>query len=169
MKKVILLMSLIFLLFSGTITAFTYAEQNKDIYLENETEFIRISNGIRTNNSSRLIPSGAIQGQNDVYEIYFEYEIFFNKDYDLDIAVDELSLSTGLLSEEALHELFNFEISVEYQNNVKVNNGLFDEIEDGSKAIVTITVSLNMPQNKLQYDAITTSTLDFTALFTIIK
>lgn len=169
MKKVILLMSLIFLLFSGTITAFTYAEQNKDMYIENEKEFITISNGIRTNNASRLIPSGAIQGQNDVYEIYFEYEIYFNNEYDLDIAVDELHLSSGLLTEDTLKELFNFETSVTYKENVKVNNGLFNEIEDGTKAIITVTVSLNMPQNKLQYDAITTSTLDFTTFFTIHK
>lgn len=167
MKKMILLISLVFLLFSGTMTVFTYAEQNKDLYLEDDKESIKIGTIVKSENNSRLIPNGAILKTNDVYEISFEYEIFFDDNYDLDIAVGELSLTNNELSNEILGRLFNFDIKVEYQENMKVNDGILKGTDNATRALVTVTISMNMPENKAQYDVLSTSSLDFTAFFTL--
>ena len=169
MKKVFLLISLIFLLLSGSVSVYSYAEQNKDLYLSENDQVIILNDSLKPKNNQTLIPLGAIQKSNDVYEVVFKYEIFIDEEFDVELLIDDLTFSTGNLSSEELGELFNFSVKYVEQSDQNFNNGLFNSNKTAKKVEVFITISMNEPTSFDQYQIVSRGNLNFKASFLAVK
>lgn len=101
--------------------------------------------------TNRLVPMGAILGQDDVTTIYYKYLVKSEEDIDLGVVIDEayfIKNETKYLDE---YNLLVFDYTIEETSDLE--------------SIVTIAVSLNMPENKTQYDLVSGSQITFNLKF----
>lgn len=169
MKKLVILMSLVFLFFTSSISVYAYNEQVKDDFLENENQFIMYNETLKAENNEKLIPVTAIRKVGDVYEVTFQYEIVHTKNYELDIAVSNLHITNKSISEERLSEIFTFDITKSLPESHQINKGIFQSSLEGENTIVTITITMAEPNSKTEFLNISGNQLFFDVIFTIHK
>lgn len=136
MKTVFFNVSLIFLLFMTTAVGFNYWHNQDAASLQNQFAFLRNDNlivqSVSTEDGKRLIPYGALKGQNDVDELVYVYHIELKDNYQLDITNTELEIRTE-------HDMLNaegyFTILVEV-------NYIENELNNRNEAIITVYIRL---------------------------
>jgi hypothetical protein len=168
MKKITILLGFVFLFFTSTIAVSAYNSPS-DYYLEQEKDIIQVNEMLQLNGEKNLIPLTAVLKQNDTYEIVYQYEVFYQEDYAFDVLVDSLAYSVEGLEEQRLNELFNIDVQVDIlDHQLYDDNVLFDDVF-ASKAIVTISVTMNEPNTVNEYKTLVLGQLYFDVNFSIIK
>ena len=155
-KRVVKFVFILFLLIIGfafTLTSFNMFNDEKvvsanQLNLNNKEEIVL--NQLVTNDSSkRLVPVGTILGVDDINEVVMEYEVLVNKnDVELIVQVDNVLIG----NEDSYSHLINIEISQEH-------------VDD--KYLVKAIISLNMPANETEYNAIANKQITFSLVFSV--
>ena len=155
-KRVVKFVFILFLLIIGfafTLTSFNMFNDEKvvsanQLNLNNKEEIVL--NQLVTNDSSkRLVPVGTILGVDDINEVVMEYEVLVNKnDVELIVQVDNVLIG----NEDSYSHLINIEISQEHLDD---------------KYLVKAIISLNMPANETEYNAIANKQITFSLVFSV--
>lgn len=145
--KSLLSIALVLLLVAVTALTFAYWDQltQEDNISINvgQGKRVTITETLQVDEDERLVPVGVVMGTNDVDSITVKYNVHiteFVDGYDLDITVTPI------------HDLL---VPV-------VTLGEFDE---NNEAEVTITFTLEMPNNEAEYNAVANKTLTYTVKF----
>ncbi len=135
MKLVLSAVSLIFLFLLNTTLGFSFWQVQADLELSSmfstRSNAAMIVQPVATENNARLVPYGALKGQNDVDEIVYVYTIDLNDDELVDIT--KLYLEVKNCQEKLrADDYFTTLIDVDYH-----------ELNDGSRqAWITVTIRL---------------------------
>ncbi len=136
MKTVLLYVSLIFLLVFNTAIGFNYWRNQDAANLQSQFAFLRKENlivqSVSTENGMRLIPYGALKGENDVDELVYTYRIQLEDNQRLDITNTELDIRT---EHDQLNAEGYFTITVEVLY-------VDDEWNESKEAVVTVSIRL---------------------------
>lgn len=168
MKKMLLVLVLIFILLGTSQKVISFFEEETEVILHENNSLYQLN--VTTNSdTNRLIPRTALLGVNDTYEIIYKYEIYVEDNVDLLSEITDLQILDSSLKAQKINDLFNFDISFEHFENEQIttrSNG-----EDVNAHLVKIYVKLTMNDIKdyAVYKEISGKTLNFTYLLTISK
>lgn len=146
-----------FVLLSSFLTGFTYEkwdtlpleEKYPDTIILNQKTTIVEQTTTSTN--KRLVPNGVLLTQDDVYIIYYSYIVNLDENYDLEVLLDKAYFIKGEDKYLDAYNLLNFEFNVERTSP--------------TIAKVTVSISLNEPKNKTEYDIVNNSHISFSLIF----
>ncbi|MBI9009993.1 MAG: hypothetical protein JEZ05_08170 [Tenericutes bacterium] len=142
-----------FLLLLGLSTIFSYklwAQQPVEdqfgevISLNNTSDIVQ---NLTSTQGKNLVPKGAILGIDDVDTLYYNYIIETEENTDFSVLIKRVVFSKDNLEYQDEHNLLVFDYVTEQISETRVS--------------LTISVSLNMPENKTVYDLICGSSISF--------
>ncbi len=102
---------------------------------------------VSTPSGKTLVPEGALLGQNDVTALDYTYLITADEGENLEVAVKDVVFLKDNLEFDDEYGLLVIEYSFETISNNEV--------------LLHVTMSLNMPENEVQYNSIAGHTLSF--------
>lgn len=106
---------------------------------------------LSSSSGKRLVPVGALMGENDVNELHFEYRIEMNTFQTLAIEILETNVVKGDQQTNQLDDLFTYTIT--------------QEKLDSEEILVSISVQMNMPETKMEYQMVSGSQVSFKLSF----
>lgn len=156
MKKVLALV-LIVLALGGSTLAFAWWD-NLETTQNNITvgvgEGVTISVDLEDQTAGTLVPSGVVMKTGDVTEVEVEFEVSLDQ--------------TNLLSALSLNvDVLNIEIDGDATYASLVNTSIDNPGSiQNDNVTVTITITLDMPDNQTEYDAVANKNITFDVTFT---
>lgn len=146
MKKAMIIVVLIFSLFSTTEIAYSYFSETNDLVLTEDNPLYQLE---KTANDSMysLIPKTAFLGENDTHEITHRYQIYIEEGLNYDSEVYELKMNDSLITNEELEEIFLFKIDYKEVKTVQIDEGIFTDGTTAKLIEVTIKISMNEPKD----------------------
>ncbi|MFH5882609.1 hypothetical protein [Liberiplasma polymorphum] len=155
MKKKLGVLFLLVVLFSGSAFAFAWWDNLET----DETVTIGVGQGVTLNvtvgsqTTGNLVPSGVVEKTGDVTEVVLTYNVVLST-----ATTDPLNLTV----EESNVLIDNL---ATYSSLVNIVISAPATISDTS-AVVTITVTLTLPANQTEYDAVANKDITFDLTFT---
>lgn len=155
MKNITLFGCLIFLFVFGNLFAYHswnqsfQLEANQDIVLT-DSRVVSFSQRLVQSKQLNLIPKGAIQKANDIYEISYTYQVEMDLNKDIQVDFDDIFLLKEDIYHEDLYQLVCFESFVTYI-----------QYETYQVALIEVVVSLNMPEDDIQATLLQSSQIVF--------
>lgn len=158
MKKRILALIIIALLFSGTAMAFAYWDNLE----QTQSETINIGEGVTLQVSAVatvpagkvLVPAGSVLKANDVEEVVLTYNVNLDQTALVALNLDVVASNVQVGGSTTNAGLVNVSIS---QASATVND---------SAVLVTVTVTLNEPADSAVYAAVINQAITFDLTFT---
>jgi hypothetical protein len=150
------LVSFFVLLIVFSSSYFIYHTWTDDLSNQSEIQVIEMNDSmfiqqLSSNFGKRLVPVGALMGENDVNELHFEYRIEVNHSQTLDVKVLEtLILKDGNQTNQC-GDLFTYSVTQETLNSNEI--------------LVSIRVQMNMPKNEMEYNIVSGSRVSFKLSF----
>ena len=154
MRQLFVSFFVFFLLLFGTHFVYqNWLENDSNLQLSDSVAYSHSSKILKLSAPSgkRLVPVGAVLGQNDVNHVVYTYSVDLEEGTTLEV------LLTNVTMKNATDTFENVEGMLLYEYDIEMINSL--------EAIVTITVSLKMPTNDLEQAMIQGSTVSFQLLF----
>lgn len=150
---------LVLLLAIGTVTVYGYwanrkVEEDKTVTIGHGDELVLIAS---TAIEDKLVPSGFAIGD-QVEEIIYEYEVKWESIDNNDTQDRILSVIVNI--RENPYDLVNIDVGI--------NPSTKEIVLNGNKVVVTLTITLNEPENEIQYDAIKDKEIIFDIIFEVI-
>jgi len=163
MKKLILVVILIFFVSLSTVRVYGYYDDSDTQYLSETETKIKIMESIQTSNGKNLVPTGVILGINDTEEIIYTYKVFIQDGIDFEYYIQNLSINNEIASND-VNDLFNFEFEVKKLEKENIQVDLFNQSLDGRFVEITVILTMNMPSES-QFNIVFGQQLsfDFTA------
>ena len=146
-----------FVILSAFFTGFIYNQWNDQSSDKKFSEIIELSHETTIIQKTyfplneRLVPKGALLTTNDVYTVYYIYTINTNENYNLKVSLENACFVKNETKYFDLSNLLNFDFNIEKDSLTKTT--------------VTISISLNEPKDKSEYDIISESQISFTLIF----
>lgn len=165
MKRLLISVVLIFFIFSTSSIVYTEVKGSTDPFLEDSSDFYLTSQKLQSKNNSTLVPTGVIQGVNDVYFIEYQYELLIKEGTDLHSSVKNLAFNNADLDNETIEQLFNFEFSYEVVETINYHEDLFGAGVDADRIIVTLIITMNEPNSYELFEIIAGNQLSFESYF----
>lgn len=169
MKNIIPILVLIFLILSGTTSVYSYWDDSQDIHLNEKDTFVVIEQAMSNSENNTLIPLGAIQTENDVYEIVFVYEVIVQNGYELETLIENIELSNQKYQDSKIDDLFTFTFGTKVIKNTSVSLNVFEEYNKDIKLQITISVSINNENSLEQLQLIQGEKIEFSVLLRVSK
>ncbi len=142
MKKMILVMVLIFCLLTTTQTAYGFFKQDEKIVIGTENEIYKIKQTMG-NATNKLIPLGSVLKEGDTYYKTFKYEVYVEDGVNLESEITNIDLENSDYTSEELNLIFNFDMRIDHIKTVQISNGLFSDTTEGELVQITVTISMN--------------------------
>lgn len=155
MFRTSLIVALVLALVGLTVSSFAYWDQltTKDSREITISEGAVISINQQVNPTEKLIPVEAVLGEGETHEVTFTYDVKLSKK-----AVNDLILNVTLTNK-------TIDGSTEHADlvNVEINPLTSTVNQEGTQVVVKVT--LTMPENNLQYEAIKNKAIAFELTF----
>ena len=142
-----------FILLLGSFTLISYDKWNQQPVEDQFGEVVALSNtssiiqNISSPQGKTLVPKGAILGANDVDTLYYNYIIEVEDDTDFSVFFKKVVFLKDNSEYQDEHNLLAFDYVIEHISETRVS--------------LTVSVSLNMPENETQYNLICNSNISF--------
>lgn len=166
MKKILIVLVLIFSLFTTTEKAYSYFEENQTPTITNEDNLYVLNETLNTNEKS-LIPTTSVLGVNDTHSIIFQYEIVVEKDITLTPDVLNLVLENSELQSQELNEIFNFYLRIDHKEDTVLREGLFTQSTEGEVVVLTVEITMNDTQYSEYFRTNLGDNLSFDCILTV--
>jgi hypothetical protein len=158
-------MVLFFSLFSTFDIAYSYNIQQDNIIgdgysLYHFTETM--------NQTSNLIPVGAVLKENDTYYQTYIYTIYVEENVDYTVYINDIFSKDSTISKNDLTDVFNMDIDIEQMGNIISYSSLLDQTTVVKELRITLTISMNNIQN-YDYDLLTKNDISFILTIHISK
>lgn len=168
MKRVVISLVLIFLLFSSTSVVYAQVRDQEDNYLDSISEFYLVDEQLVSPEGSTLVPVGAIRAVNDVYYIEYEYEVIVKEGMNINIMIDDLVFTNNLVSDQELQSTFQFEIIEEVVETVEYHDHFLSEEVDANRVNVRVRVSMVEPETYELFTKLINGSLNFEVYFFVV-
>lgn len=160
MKKIVILVVLIFCLLPTTEYAYSFVNNQDSIVLNSDQSLYHFYEEINNENQT-LIPIGALLKENDTYYLRYSYQVYIEEGMNYDVSIEDIKSSVSGISDEDLDQLFNFQVNVDQGVTVQTSSGLLTNSQSAYLVQITILVSMNdIPQFE-QYDELMNNQIDF--------
>lgn len=169
MKRMILLSVLVFLFFTSFVTVYSYWDSSQDVFLDGNTPTFIVDQKLSTNSNQTIVPLGSILKVGDVTSVQYTYEVILADGYSLEAHLSQLTLSNDMLDSDTLSSLFNFSFEIEDLGYSEASNGLLQAPSEGINYLVTLTVTMNMPESELVYNSIAGAQISFNVVLDALK
>lgn len=166
MKKLFFSLVLIFFVFIGSVRVYGFYEDTKITQLTDVNTHEILTQNLVTDSNKNLVPKGSILGVDDVEEVVFEYQVFVQKNLEIDFLAENLTINGEEINEDLL-SLFNFDFEQVILQDESIQTGLLDGREDGYFTKITLTVSMNNPTYN-EYKLLAGQAINFDVLFKVI-
>ena len=168
MKKILLVLVLIFILLGTSQKVISFFEEETEVVLHENNSLYQLN--VTTNSdTSRLIPRTALLGVNDTYEIVYKYKIYVEDNVDLLSEIKDLQILDSSLKAQKINDLFDFEISFEHIENQKITTSSNGEEVNAHLVKIYVRIAMNDLKDRTLYTEIAGKTLNFTYLLSISK
>lgn len=155
MRNITLFGCLIFLFVFGNLFAYHSWNQsflhdaNQDIILTDD-RVVSFSQRLVQTKQLNLIPKGAIQKANDIYEVSYTYQVEMELDKNIQVDFDDVYILKNEVYTEDIYQLVCIETFITYE-----------QFENYQLASIEVVVSLNMPEDEIQAALIQNSQIVF--------
>ncbi len=163
MKKLFFSLVLMFFVLVGSVRVYGFYQDTKITQLTEVKTHQLLSQNLITNNDKNLVPKGSILGVNDTEEFVFEYQVFVQKDLEIEYDVENLTINNQEVSEDLVN-LFNFDFEHVLIREDSIQTDLLTGNEEGYFVKVILRVSMNEPTYD-QYQLIANQSMNFDILF----
>ncbi|MFP4479203.1 MAG: hypothetical protein ACLFPM_07195 [Candidatus Izemoplasmatales bacterium] len=163
MKKLFFSLVLMFFVLVGSVRVYGFYQDTKITQLTEVKTHQLLSQNLITNNDKNLVPKGSILGVNDTEEFVFEYQVFVQKDLEIEYDVENLTINNQEVSEDLVN-LFNFDFEHVLIREDSIQTDLLTGNEEGYFVKVILRVSMNEPTYE-QYQLIANQSMNFDILF----
>lgn len=165
MKRMIVTLVLMFLIFSSTTAVYSQIKSTDDVFIDSISEFYLVDQRLVSDTNATLVPVGAIRGINDVYAIEYTYEVIVKDGMDLSVMIEDLLFSTGTLDDATLRDTFTFDIEQTIVETLEYNEHLFGQGVTANRIEITVKVSMNEPESYDIYQQLVGGNLQFEVYF----
>ncbi len=165
MKKLFFSLVLMFFVLMGSVRVYGFYQDTQTTQLTESNTLEVISQKLVTESNKNLVPKGSVLSVNDTEQVVFEYQVFVQKDLDIEYVAENLTMN-GELMNEALANLFNFEFDQVELREASIRTDLLTNREDGYYVTVMLTVSMNEPSYE-QYQSLAGQAIHFDVLFSV--
>lgn len=159
MKKLIILVVLIFSLLSTVDYAYSYYNEETSYVVANEEGLYKLSEPVNKTQKA-LVPLGVVLGENETYYVTFEYTVYVEEDVDYEMYLSSIILNNEI-STELPDELFNVEFTVDQVNTKPIKQALLGNSNTAVELLITATVSMNNLEDFNDYQLLWNKELDF--------
>ena len=139
----------------------------EDPYLEDISDYYIVNQNLAGAKGTNLIPTGAIQGVNDVYYIEYQYEIIIKHGKQLHASIKDLWITNSSVDQEILENVFNFEYDYNVVEVLGYREHLFRESVSAKRVIVTVTLSMDEPETYEIYQRLVNEQISFEVHFNV--
>ena len=161
-RYIVILLFLAILLASGTAFAYWVSTlnveqapvQEPDVNIGEGEEANTVVTVTPTEDDNLLVPAGRVEHANQTEALVFEYVVAWTGDVEATGAVGTLDVTADLTN---LHNLLNVVIAPASQTIVA----------NGATVLVTVTVTLDEPANKAEYDEVANQVFTFDLNFVV--
>ena len=168
MKKMLLVLVLIFILLGTSQKVISFFEEETEVILHEQNSIYQLN--VTTNSdTSRLIPRTALLGVNDTHEIVYKYEIYVEDNVDLLSEIKDLQILGSSLEAQKINDLFNFDIEFEHLHDEQITQKVNGEEVIAHLVKIYVKVSMNDVKDYTTYQEINGKQLNFSYLLTISK
>lgn len=168
MKKMLLVLVLIFILLGTSQKVISFFEEETEVILHENNSLYQLKVTTRQD-SNRLIPRTALLGVDETHEIIYKYEIYVEDNVDLLSEVKDLQILGSSLEAQKINDLFNFDIEFEHFEDEEIYTKVNGEEINAHLVKVYVKVSMNDIKDYTTYEEIAGKALNFTYLLTLSK
>lgn len=168
MKRIVISLVLIFLLFSSTSVVYAQVQDKQDNVLDSISEFYLVDEQLMSPEGSTLVPLGAIRAVDDVYYIEYEYEVIVKEGMDLNVLIDDLIFTNDLVTKQELRNTFLFEIEEEVVETVGYQDHFLSEEVNANRIRVRVRVSMLEPESYELFTNLVNGSLNFEVYFFVV-
>ena len=165
MKRIIVVMVLIFSLFSTLDIAYSYNIQQDNI-IGNEYSLYHFTDTV--NQSTNLIPVGAVLKENDTYYQTYVYTVYVEDDVDYTVYINDIFSNNTSISKNDLTNIFNIDIDFEQMGTITTYSSLLNQTTSVRELRITLTISMNNIDN-YDYNLIIDNDISFILTVHITK
>ncbi|QWC00166.1 hypothetical protein KHQ88_00965 [Mycoplasmatota bacterium] len=165
MKKLLFSLVLMFFVFIGTVRVYGFYQDTKVTQLTEVKTHQLLTQNLMTDNDKNLVPKGSILGVNDTEEFVFEYQVFVQKDLEIEYTVNDIRINQEEVNED-ISNLFNFDFEYELIKEDSIQTQLLTASQEGYFVKITLTVSMSEPTYQ-QYQLIANQAMNFDVLFSV--
>lgn len=168
MKKILLVMVLIFILLGTSQKVISFFEEETEVILHEQNSLYQLKVTTRED-SNRLIPRTALLGVDETHEIIYKYEIYVEDNVDLLSEVKDLHILGSSLEAQKINDLFNFDIEFEHFQDDQMSTKVNGEVINSHLVKVYVKLSMNDIKDYTTYQEINGKAMNFTYLLTVSK
>jgi len=165
MKKLFFSLVLMFFVLMGSVRVYGFYQDTQTTQLTESSTHEVISQKLVTDSNKNLVPKGSVLAVDDIEEIVFEYQVFVQKDLEIECIAENLTMNGESMSKVSSH-LFNFEFDQFILSESSIRTDLLADREDGYYLKVTLHVSMNTPTQE-QYQTLAGQAINFDVLFRV--
>lgn len=168
MKKILLVLVLIFILLGTSQKVISFFEEETEVILHENNSLYQLN--VTTNNdTSRLIPRTALLGVNDTYEIVYKYEIYVEDNVNLLSEIKNLQILDSSLKAQKINDLLNIDISFEHIDDEEITTNYNGEQINAHLVKIYVRFTLNDIKDTDLMAELQGKTVSFDYLLTVSK
>jgi len=151
MKKIFLIVILIFFVSLSTVRVYGYYEDSTVSYISENKATIKIVEKMSSNNGKDLVPTGAILGIGDTEEIVFTYKVFIQDGINFEYYIENITINGEILDQDT-SSIFNFSFEIKLLEDENILTNLFGEKIEGNYYEIEVTLSMDFPTEERYYE-----------------